>query len=463
LPAAAEWAKVAATRSPRGGITRTTDTALRPETAYLVIGLIAGLLATFVIPPLKGADEPAHWYRAYQLSEGAPRARRDGDRVGGVLPAAVRFWPAAEPDRAAAATGTAGNAAAPGDRVFVDFRNTAVFPPVAYLPQALAIAVGRALGLEPPALFRAARLAGLAAALALTVLAIRVAPIGKRVLLLLALTPMAIRQMSVLSADTVTNAAALLLVALCLRRALRPAATITGRDLVPVLACALVVSLAKVAYLPLTGLVFLGAGRGRRQRWLGRALVVAVCLVATAGWLWLARDSYVAQRIAPDADPQRQLAVVLADPLRYLHLLAADLHRHWAAYLNTGTGYTSAFPAGVRWTHLGLIAALALLDGRADAAIGGRGRGLLAAVFVATYVLVNTLNYLGWNAVGASTLQFVQGRYYIPILPLPFLLLTNRRWAGLVSDRRLTAIAAAGGALFAAMALYRFALQWHGG
>jgi uncharacterized membrane protein len=51
-------------------------------------------------------------------------------------------------------------------------------------------------GLSPVALLYCARLAGLAAALTLVSLAIRSAPMAKHVLLLLALSPMGLRQMS---------------------------------------------------------------------------------------------------------------------------------------------------------------------------------------------------------------------------------------------------------------------------
>ena len=432
----------------------------RPETVFLLIGLVAGLLFAFVTPPLRGADEAAHWYRAYQLSEGAILAQRMEDRVGGALPRSAQLRPAASPSQA---VGTAEDVPSPDDRAFVDFRNTAVYSPVAYLPQALIIAAGRALGLPPPALFFAARLTGLATALGLIFFAIRIIPIAKHVFVLLALTPMAIRQMSVLSADTVTNATALLLLALCVRLALRPGAVATAAQIARVLLCSVAVSLAKIAYLPLAGLILLGsAERVGRRRAIAFVLVIGANLMAVGGWLWLARVGYAAQRIAPDADPPRQLAFVLGDPLRYALLLLDDLHRHWRVYLAGCTGFTSVFPPALGPLHLGLVALVAALDGRADAAIDGRGRWILAAVAVSTYALINTLNYLGWNPVGASAISFVQGRYYIPILPLPFLMLSNRRLAGVLSERRLTAVAACAGVLVAGFAVRALLLRWQG-
>ncbi|MGH7789805.1 MAG: DUF2142 domain-containing protein, partial [Candidatus Binatia bacterium] len=412
---------------------------------------------------LGGADERDHWYRAYQVSEGVVLAQRDDDRVGGTLPQSAQ---AMRDDGPATSAGLVADSAAPDARVFVDFRKTAAFAPLAYLPQAAAIAVGQRLGLPAPALGYAARLAGLASALGLVFCAIRLAPIGKRVFLLLALTPMAIRQMSLLSADTVTNAAALLLLALCLRLAQRPGAPATRAQMAQILACSVLVSLAKIAYLPFAGLALLcSAARlgGARRRAAFALGIVGVNVLLVGGWLWLARDGYVAQPIAPDADPSRQLAFILGAPLHYATMLLANLLQRGAAYLYTGTGYTRDFPSGTIWLHLGLVAAMAALDGRADWSIDRCGRWILAGVITSTWALVMTLNYLGWNAVGAGTIHFVQGRYFLPLLPPMFLLLSNRRLAGVLCERQLTFVAACGGALFAALAMRHQVLLWYGG
>jgi hypothetical protein len=58
---------------PHAGVGRTLmsrRTLLAPETVFLVIGVAAGVLFIVVTPPLRGADELAHWYRAYQVGHG---------------------------------------------------------------------------------------------------------------------------------------------------------------------------------------------------------------------------------------------------------------------------------------------------------------------------------------------------------------------------------------------------------
>ena len=94
-----------------------------------------------------------------------------------------------------------------------------IYSPVAYLPQAAAIAAGRAFGLHPLALMYLGRVANLMVWIALGYAAIRAAPDLGRPLLLLLLMPMSIFQAASLSADATTNGLAALLAAVVWRYA----------------------------------------------------------------------------------------------------------------------------------------------------------------------------------------------------------------------------------------------------
>jgi uncharacterized membrane protein len=420
---------------------------LPPQRLFLALGLVAGLLTVILTPPFEGADEPAHLRRAFQLSDGRIIAQKTDDGVGGMLPPSLRLRrPAA------------------GPRVFVDFRNTAVYAPAPYLPHALALLVGRAAALGPAGQLYVARLAGLAASLWLVVAAIRVTPVAKHVFVLLALMPMSIRQMSLVTADSVTNGFSFLLLALCLRLALTPASSSPSASVVPLALCCLVVSLSKLAYLPLVFLYFLippARLGGARRYAIGFLIVGGLSILAGALWLWLIRDLYVAQKIAPTADPAAQTAFILAHPLRYGRILLADLYHNGATYLRHCLGYAGPMPHLLAWPHLAIVALVALLDGRKDAALDLRAKGLVLAVFACTYVSINTLNYLGWNPVASTRIRFVQGRYYLPIAPLPFLLLSNRRLASLLPEGRLGKLSGAIAALFSVVVI-RNLLRWYG-
>jgi uncharacterized membrane protein len=429
-----------------------------PEAAFLVIGALAGVVFILVTPPFGGADEPAHWYRAYQVSEGTFRAEHDGDRVGGLLPTSLRLSSDERPWRGGSAPLRA------QVRSFLDFRNTVVYAPVPYLPHAVAIAAGRRAHLHPLSLFYLARTAGLVAALTLSFLAIRITPLGKRTFLLLALTPVAIRQMSLVSVDSVTNGVSLLFVAMCLRAALAGTPFRARDDRGTLGVWSVVMSLSKIAYVPLSGLSLLprpGRTETRRIDWGGALVVIGLGVAGVVAWMWFIGDLYAAQRIAPDANPTRQAAIIFGDPVRYGRVLVTDLLRNGTRYVWQGLGYGGTLSPGFAWPHVALLIGIALLDGNPGLGLGRWDRGLIVVVAAVTYALVTTLNYLAWTSVGSASITFVQGRYYIPIAPLLLLLVSSRRLASRVPGPRLTSVAAAGAACFAALAIWNLFQRWH--
>jgi len=72
-------------------------------------------------------------------------------------------------------------------RVFTDFPNTALYSPLCYAPQALAIFIGRTIGLNPLIIFYLARIAALACWIAALYVCIRIIPAYKWLLAMLAL------------------------------------------------------------------------------------------------------------------------------------------------------------------------------------------------------------------------------------------------------------------------------------
>ena len=198
----------------------------------LALGLAGGLLLVFVTPPFQVPDEPAHFFRAYQIATAA--AAEPGPGGGGLgfmlpasLPRLVNFCVAGvafHPDRRLP-PGLLPAAwrlpLEPERRIFLPAGSLTSYTAVPYLAAAAVVAAGRLLVLPPLALLYLARLGNLAAALALSWTAVRLAPVQRWLLALLALTPMAMFERSSASADALTNALPLLLLSCILSLALR--------------------------------------------------------------------------------------------------------------------------------------------------------------------------------------------------------------------------------------------------
>lgn len=423
--------------SPVSGVVRFIN-ALPPARVFCWLGGISLFLMVLLVPPFEVPDEPQHFFRSYLLSKGEVRPHLRGDVTGFNLPASL-------PAIVARFMGTSALHAnrvlsrhslvdtleelkrplEPESTAFVGFFPAANYSPVQYIPQALAIAMGRILGFGPLTLFYLARLANALFAWILTYIAIRISPVGGRFALLVALLPMTQLLMSSCSPDAMTIASALLFTSV-LTRFLIDGSWSRAQALTALLSGVGMCSI-KIVFIPFlfSGLgVLFRSGRGansqiRRIAW--QQLVTAILSTALIGaWLWSAQGTGHATALPEGVDANAQLAFLRQDPHGFFRLLARTFYFEGGFYWDSMIGILG-------WLNLRLpdfiyqIAALAFpLAIYAEL----RSTKLQAATLVwmlSLVVLAITLTelalYLIWTPVGGWLIEGVQGRYFIPILP----------------------------------------------
>lgn len=403
----------------------------RSAAAVVALATAFGLVLVVATPPFATPDEATHFFRAYQISEGrlvAEKAKR-GEGAGGMLPSSVgrdvhqvdRPGPAPSYREIRRVLGLPTG----GPRIFHDFRNTALYPPLTYAPQAVAIAAGRAVGLSNLALMYLARIANLAVFLALITLALRRFPRSPWFVAAVVLLPATMFLAASVSPDGLMVALAAVLVAETLR----------GDKPVRLLGVALWLGLAKPPYFLLTGACLLvWVWRGRRGRLLPVATAVAV--VPAVLWSRWANRLFVPYRpiIAPrlDVRPGAQTAYVLKHPIAFAgHVLdtaSTDIW-HWMgqALVPFGRGIDTNVPFAI--VTGALLAAASVAAPRQGSTVESR-RVTTAFVVsgVVTALATIVAVYLYSNAVGASHIRLVYGRYILPVLPPLLLLVPQPEW-----------------------------------
>ena len=418
---------------------------MRPDRFFLAAGLACGLAFVFGTPPFQVPDETIHFYRAYAVSEGNLSAEPGEGGFGAVLPASLQeignglrgelpFRPGLKmsPDKIFQALRVP---LEPERRRFTDYRNSAVFTPVSYLPQAAGMAMARWLGAGPLVLLYAARLANLLAATALIAIALRRLPAYPWLLTMLALTPMALFLRASASGDALLTALAFLLAGTAARLAWGEEETRGGwRDFVILTACSTALCLSKPVYVPLALLVLLiPAGRFPERR-RGVFLLVHGVVTSAAFTLAMATAGAVDVSLRPDTatDKDRQIADALADPLRVAWIITED-------YLHLGSRYVAQIvgqlgwldvnlPKPLLWGYAFLLGLLALLDTRQEVAVSLWQRALLALMALATMALISASQYAIWTPYGANYLEGIQGRYFIPLAPAAAWIFHTRRF-----------------------------------
>ena len=423
--------------------TAATSDAPRPELAFLVIGLVFGLMLIFVNPPFQSNDEDRHFYNSYFVSTGQIPPRQQGNMIGGLLPVSVLDTSASLQGIAFASGAKVSEARirearrvplAPTQQRFYDNPNYSLNP-VPYLPFVAGIWMGRALDAGPIGILRFARLMGLLTFLALVFTAIRVMPVHKYVLMAVALTPTTLFQATSVTYDAASNALGFLILALCVSFALRDA-PLSNRELGALVLLAVLHRFAKNGYflIPFLYLLIPLRNVGSRLKWAG----VLLCLVVAAVLPNLTWDPLIASLHLQGGQifqndfhfsPSEQLALYKDRPLELARYLFDNLRLQGKAWITGALGrfgysYVPLKDPAIL-LHLIALLAISVLDADARRSLSVFQKVVAFAVAAGTGVGI-MLGFFLTSPLGAHVIFGLQGRYFVPVLPVLLLVNHNR-------------------------------------
>ncbi|MBE7211929.1 MAG: DUF2142 domain-containing protein [Gluconacetobacter diazotrophicus] len=408
---------------------------------FLFYGTIAVPALAVLMPPFQAADEMAHLGRADQVERGGMLARRipEADTSGGrvhpgfsAVDQALLRLRAGRDTRIDPAELRRLKAVPLGVPADAPFPNTAAYPPLFYGPDAAAIAVGERLNFGAVRTARLARLCNGAVAVLLGCWAIgrgrRLAPALFFVLSL----PMSLALFASASQDGPMLAATALLVSLLgappdgrgARLALPAAAVLIGA-----------VAAARPPYAAMALLLPILAPPGRRMAasgWAaGAVLLVAAWTIAVDRWV-MARP--VAAAIAAQLGALEHRPATIAT---VAWGTAVEQVRHglpWVREAIGVLGWLDVLLPGPYYAAALVVGALAFAASRPEAGMAAVGwrRWAVAGLLVLSAVGIVLSIYLSWTAVGARTVDGVQGRYFLPLLLAGVLVLppATGRWSG---------------------------------
>jgi uncharacterized membrane protein len=401
----------------------------RAEHAFAAVALLFGIAVAFVTPPFDSPDEPRHLQRAWLLSQGRIALPGAAPSSGGAVPESLmRLHPPytrgtnACRHRPAELWATLATPLEP-ERTSDEIRTPILYGPIGYLPQALALAPARWLGAGAGSLLYVARLANLAAFVGLCALAVACAPARRLVLASAALLPMSLFEASTVSADAMTNALALLLLALVLRTASRGRDRVRAWELAGIIGLICLLGLGKPGYSLLALLVVAIPaecfGDVTRRRWVV-AVAMAAGLIVPAAW-WAAVQ-HTGPFPYPGADPAAQLAGLLRAPWQLAGAVAATLGERALDFARATIGVLGrldvVLPPAAYLGWSGLLLAVSGVDGARSPRLDARSRVSIAVVGAAGAVAISALLYISATPPGASRVVGIQGRYFLAFVPL---------------------------------------------
>lgn len=413
---------------------------LRPELIFAVMALLAGLVLVFVNGPFQAPDEPAHFLRAYQISEGRFFSERVDNKAGGQLPAAIRN--AYPPFKNAAfhnevkvnkesLTAALNAPLNEEERIFVNFPNAVLTFPLVYFPQAIGIRAARQDGLSPLKMMYAGRMMNLLCWIVLMYAAIRIAPVFKWVMVLAGLMPMNLYIAASLSADAMINACAVMFIGLVLNERFGEKGLMTMGKRAGIGVVAIALCVMKLVYAPIAALVFLVPKSGfgsNSKRIVYIFFVLGLSLLAVFLWGFEIKKVYVPLN---GSNMPLQLAGIFADPWKFLSMLANSIQERGKGYFYSFIGVLGWLDTWLpRWiyvTYFPVIVATALLEpAYKNRTLRLWEKAALLAVCFLSFFLICIAQYLLWTKPGALIIEGVQGRYLIPLLIPVMLVFLNR-------------------------------------
>lgn len=404
------------------------------EIFVIVILLVLGSVACLFVPLSAGYDEETHLIRVWQMSDFSFLPNQADAKI----PFPAIYWElsyrrqllvhVAEPDFWAKYGGLQIDA---HDYIYAGVETRSVYSPPLLLPQALVMRFfGRSLHLPALFVFYACRFAGLLSYLILAWLAVRLIPVHKWLIAVLAVSPMALFQASTISADSISNGITLLFIGGTLAVAARE--ELGWKEWGALAVLFFILFFGKVNIVPLALLPFFLISPSRFKIKHGYLTLAAVAIfmlfVEVGGWNFIAYSRYTAALTVDGADPVGQIRFILTNPLSYSKIVVLNAVEHGADYLRAwiaiyGFDYWPVPQITYFLYVVGLLAAL--VAGSSQTGFGKRARISLASVFVLTYLATVTSLYISYTAVGSVDIQGIQGRYFIPVMPLILLALAD--------------------------------------
>lgn len=407
---------------------------LSAQRFFLVVAAPIVFSLVFIIPPFQAPDEHTHFYKEVYQSRGhlvahpLPAPHRVGDYLPAMYSQTVNHYKYMFLDHTQKANKSQikqdllhpTNDSSP---ILTDFENTAQYPPLAYLPQTVAILLVRLLHGSVLLQLYAARLATAACWLVLVFFAIRWIPFAKWGAVALTLTPLSLFLATSSSNDAITFGISLLFIAVVLR-ATTKATHIKRNELWLLYGLGLSLGLCKPPYLILVALA-LAIPRSRFSSQKGYILsllkLFGVTLLAAVTWELLVHP--ILLNFYPGSDSAGQIRYMLHHPVTVsamilktlvIYPIGDDMLLQLVGLKAWMDAQTPFWLIGTDYILIVLAALYSPLKARAVYITAWIPRLLSLALMIVGVLLISLLLYVTYTPVGLNTIVGLQGRYFIP-------------------------------------------------
>lgn len=306
---------------------------------------------------------------------------------------------------------------------------TAIFAPLQYLPQATGTFIAKLLTDRPVIMAYAGKILNAIMSIILLILAIKIIPFGKKILLTCICIPIAIEGLTSLSGDAMTISCAVLLTSYILKLAYQKENIITTKQKVVLTVLCVVMSLCKIVYLPLVGLVLIipkEKFKTKKESNITKLLIIATSIVVGLTWLYIAGQSLYTR-----GPGELNTNLVLTNPIQYIKMFIYTIDTQTSSYIlslfGQKIGDCELIDLGliITYVNLALFVVATILSEDTRNKFSKYQKIIIILVALATIALIFTSLFIQWTTEGADFIEGVQGRYFIPILLIVAILVSS--------------------------------------
>ena len=420
---------------------------IKIQNVFLILSIFLGITYMFAMPLEVIPDENGHFFRAYNISDGHLITDKNSENQGAayIPKSAVHIFDITNlqstynyiDDFKEELDYEKNNE---NNTTFTNVGGQALYSPICYIPQVIGILVGKILKLPMLFICYLTRLFNLATWIAIIYFTLKFLPSNKLAILMLIMLPVNIQQAASCSADALTNCISFAIVAYVLYY-IETKKKISKISYVIASCLAILMSMCKIVYLPICLIYYLIPKEcfNNNKDKLLKVTVLGI-FVTVINLIWLKISSTYLFQVNEGVDGEQQALFILSNPFRFLYLVWISIYTYGAGYLynfNSIGSYNIPL-SGFYYALYYFIIFFVIIFDSFNQNITKYTKFLIAFIIIVSVLLTFASLYVQWCSVGAPIIDGVQGRYFIPLLPLLVLLFArNKKYKELKIDSLL--------------------------
>ena len=414
------------------------------QNIFLCISAVIGVMMIFIITPGNVPDEPSHYTRTYVDSVAFSKNIKNEVKMPDSLNLLLNKFTHDVHSLTIKYSGKSYMTELVGDNNYTklcdniaSYENTKYLSFLPYLPSTIINLLSRCLKLPVLLTFLLCRLINLIISTILCYYAIKTTPNFKKVFALIATLPIFLQQAAAINMDFLTNSVAFLFIATVLKYRFNDE-KLNIKDLF-ILSCeGIALSLCKFGYFPLLLLILLISNKKFNNKKV--AIIFKISLVVFLIIISYFANFTIVSNPNTNTEDMYTIKTVILNPINsakicfktFVTRFVGDTFSNLIDSFGWSTKYQLEFSL---WTVGAIYIIMVFIDNEEGVYLSKKDRIIMLSVFSIIYSIIYCAAFTEWTSITSDKINGIQSRYFIPILPLFYIAISNNFFKINIKDK----------------------------